>query len=62
VTALPRIISHKTLINRFSLSDFDVVVESFVLILDKIVFFAPFYVSEYLLFMQGILFYRFLDI
>jgi hypothetical protein len=51
VATFPRIISHKTFINRFSLSDFDIVVGSFGLILDKIVFFAAFYGSEYLLFM-----------
>jgi len=50
VTTLPRIISHKTFISRFSLSDFDIVVRTFVLILHKIVFFAAFYGSEYLFF------------
>jgi hypothetical protein len=50
VTTFPRIVSHKTFINKFSLSDFDIVVGSFSLILDKIVFFAAFYGSEYLLF------------
>jgi len=42
VTTFPRTISHKTFINRFSLSDFDIVVGSFVLTLDKIVFLLPF--------------------
>jgi len=51
VTTLPRIISHKTFISRFPLSDFDILIGTFVLILDKIVFFAAFYGSEYLLFM-----------
>jgi hypothetical protein len=49
VTTFPRIISHKTFISRFSLSDFDTGVGPFVLILDKILFFAAFYGSEYLL-------------
>jgi hypothetical protein len=44
VTTFPRIISHKTFISRFSLSDFDIVVGPFVLILDKIVFLLPFMV------------------